>query len=67
MKSLLFIIPLGCYCVLAAYSYGKYARSAKPHVKPVVITRAVMRCEQTDWLCLTAWASEEHPTKRRGK
>lgn len=60
------IITLGLYCTLGKYSYDKYGPSPiqKAHAvaKPVVIAS---RCDDTDWLCLIAWAAEEHPPKHK--
>jgi len=66
LKSLLYIIPLGCFCVLAVYSMGRYVPASSTRAKPVAIKRDV-RCDQADWVCLVAWAAEEHPVKRGRK
>lgn len=67
LKSLLYIIPLGCFCVLAVYSMGRYVPASSTRAMPVAIKRDAVRCDQADWVCLVAWAAEEHPVKRGRK
>lgn len=66
LKLLTVLITLGSFCTLAAYSSGKYTPIRAAKAMPVSIKRATLpsRCIETDWLCLIAWAAEEHPVKR---
>lgn len=63
------LVTLGLFCVLASYSAGWWhEKSRKP--RPVVLIRevhAAPRCDDTDFLCLIAWAEEQKPAKRRKK
>jgi hypothetical protein len=64
LKLLTVLITLGSFCTLAAYSSGKYTPIRAAKAMPVSIKRDAARCIETDWVCLIAWAAEEHPVKR---
>lgn len=55
------LITTGLFCTLSSYSAGAYWPMAKRNAptKPVVLWKKMQeRCDQTDWLCLVAWAEE---------
>ena len=66
-KALTVVTVTGSFCALAAYAWGTHVRDVTPvpmaerHARPVSITRPAPKCNDTDWLCLVAWADEQGP------
>lgn len=63
------LLVTAAFVALASYSFGRYAHTPAIRTKPVSISRVAIspRCNETDWLCLVAWADEQHPKKGKAK